>query len=83
MPESTNIPRQIASPGSIKAEFEISSKRLNANRQVEDNLQAEASLALSRHLLLESSLEENSLDCPPVINDSVLSESSNRKNIGT
>ncbi|VDD81801.1 unnamed protein product [Mesocestoides corti] len=61
-----NIVR-LATPGSIKSEFDDAFKRLNRNRLLEANLQEEANLALSRHILLESSIDNNSSDDEPIV----------------
>ncbi len=62
-----DVHRQFASPGCIKNEFDLAMKRLNSSRQEEEGLHEEANIALSRHILLQNSLEGDSLDSEPSV----------------
>ncbi|EUB63294.1 E3 ubiquitin-protein ligase [Echinococcus granulosus] len=59
---------RLASPGAIKSEFDEAISRINKSSVAEEGFREEASLALSRHILLETSVGNDSVDSHPQIN---------------
>ncbi|BHF72309.1 hypothetical protein SprV_0401537300 [Sparganum proliferum] len=60
--ESHSTRRHVDSSESVASEFEASLQRIRNNRKAYESLQEEASLALARQLLLETGVDEDSLD---------------------
>nr|CDS20069.1 E3 ubiquitin protein ligase RNF168 [Echinococcus granulosus] len=56
---------RLASPGAIKSEFDEAISRINKSSVAEEGFREEASLALSRHILLETSVGNDSVDSHP------------------
>ncbi|VDK20058.1 unnamed protein product [Taenia asiatica] len=49
---------RLASPGAIKSEFDEAISRINKSNSTDESFREEASLALSRHMLLETNVTE-------------------------
>ncbi|VDM31659.1 unnamed protein product [Hydatigera taeniaeformis] len=59
--DSGQMALRVASPGAIKAEFDEAISRITRDNALEEGFREEASLALSRHMLLETNVENGSL----------------------
>lgn len=51
-----------ASPGAIKSEFDEAISRITKSNATDESFREEASLALSRHMLLETNVENDPVD---------------------
>ena len=59
---------RLATPGIIKSEFDETASRIAGEKALEESFREEANLALYRHIVLENTGENDSLDSFPQVN---------------